>query len=62
MGKGRRALLQAIKLSPYQVKFYYYLVVSLLGAQGLKHWIRLTKSIQRYFSAAAPELSSVLEK
>jgi hypothetical protein len=59
MGKGRRALLQAIKLYPYQVK-YYYLGVSLLGAQGLKHWIRLTKSIRRYFSAAAPELSSVL--
>ncbi len=62
MGKGRRALLQAIKLSPYQAKFYYYLGVSLLGAHGLKQWIRLTKHIRNTFSAAAPELPSVLDK
>jgi glycosyltransferase involved in cell wall biosynthesis len=62
IGKSRRALLKAINLSPYQAKFYYYLGISLLGAQGLTQWIRLTKQIRQYFNAAPPEFPSVLEE
>jgi glycosyltransferase involved in cell wall biosynthesis len=62
VGKSRRALLKAINLSPYQAKFYYYLGISLLGAQGLTQWIRLTKRVRQYFSAAPPEFPSAIDE
>ena len=62
IGKGRRTLLKAIKLSPSQAKYYYYLGLTLLGARGMKEWIRLTTEYVKIARAAAPEITSVMDK